>query len=158
MGFRISETMMGTHEFHDGAGPAGRHPFGFRGRWGPASLREWLNPVGHRFLWQEMEGEVLVGGLGQADAWRPCRGTLELLYHRGRRIRYTFDTDIHGVLHRYVGQKMNIHLHNLPVSHTTCFGTLTEVDSGRLVSTSLTTFKFRDLPRFASTLRWARAN
>lgn len=150
MGFRIRELMMGYHEYHEG--PPGRQPFGFRLTWGPDRLRDWLNPFGERFMWQEAHGEVLIGGLTD---WTPCSGTLELQYVSHRRIRYCFDAVVDGVIYRYVGEKLNINPINLPVSHTTCYGTLTELESGRLVSTSLVFFKLRHLPRFAGSLRRA---
>ena len=151
MGFRIRETMSGTHEFAPGAGPAGQHPFSFRLRWGPDHLVDWLNPLGGQFGWQEAEGEVEVGGLCGPT---PCRGTLSLEYGRGR-IRYAFDFEVDGVPYRFTGDKVNIRPWNLATSHTTCFGTLVELETGKLVSTSVTEFRLRDLPRFALSLRWA---
>jgi hypothetical protein len=152
MGFRIDELMSGYHRFHDGAGPSGKHPFAFRVTWGPDRLRDWINPLSDRFMWQELSGEVQVGGL--STAWAPCTGTLELLYHQ-RRIRYVFDANVEGRHLRYVGEKVNISPINLPFSHTTCFGTLTEQGTGRLLSTSVVTFKLRHLPGFLLTARRA---
>ena len=152
MGFSTRETMSGTHEFVRGAGPSGQQPFAFRLRWGPERLSEWLNPFGQRFLWQECEGEVLVGGL---CGWTPCRGTLELRYWE-RRIRYSLDFEVAGAAYHYRGEKADIRLWNLAVSHTTCHGTLAEVESGKLVSTSLVTFKLHHLPRMLTSLRWRR--
>lgn len=145
MGFRAREIMRGHHEFHDGYGPAGRHPFAFRARWGPDRVRDWLDPRKPSFLWQELEGEVLAGGL--SDGWAPCAGTLHLQYLPERRIRYDFDFDVGGRTYHYVGDKQNIRLWNLLVSHTTCYGVVTERGTGRLVSTGVTLFHFRDLPR-----------
>jgi hypothetical protein len=85
----------------------------------------------------------------------PCLGTLELQYARGR-IVYGFDLDIDGVVHRYQGHKANIRPSTLPHSHTTCFGTLVELSTGRLVSTSVTRFRLRTLPHFLGSLRWQR--
>lgn len=145
MGFRAREVMSGHHEFHDGYGPPGRHPFVFRARWGPDRLRDWLDPRKETFLWQELDGEVLAGGL--SDGWAPCRGTLHLQYVPQRRIRYDFDFEVNGRTFRYVGDKQNIRLWNLLVSHTTCFGVVTERSTDRLVSTGVTLFRMRDLPR-----------
>ena len=150
MGFRIRETMMGTHEFHNGAGARGQHPFGFEVTWGPERLREWLSPTSARFMWQELEGKVLIGGL---TGWVDCRGTLDLQYFSKQRIRYCFDAEVQGTIYRYVGEKVNIHPLNLPVSHTTCFGHLTELSTGKLISTSVVTFKMRDLWSFVRSVK-----
>ena len=152
MGFRIRETMSGRHEFAPDMGPPGRHPFAFHLRWGPDRLTDWLNPLGEQFLWQEVHGEVEVSGLCERT---PCSGTLSLDYFRGRRIRYAFDFEVDGVAYRFSGEKSNLRPWNLAVTHTTCFGTLVELGSGKLVSTSVTEFKLRDLPRFVCSLRWA---
>lgn len=150
MGFQTSELMRGQHEFHDGAGPEGVHPFAFRVRWGPERLRDWLNPTHAGFLWQELRGEVLVGGLCD---WTPCAGTLHLQYFGYRRIRYDFDFDVGDTTYHYVGDKKNVRPWNLPVSHTTCFGVVTERATARLVSTSVVLFHLRDLPGMLGTLR-----
>jgi hypothetical protein len=92
-----------------------------------------------------------VGGLCD---WAPCKGTLSLEYGK-QRIRYRFDFEAGGKLYRFSGDKVNIRPWNLGTSHTTCFGTLVELDSGRLVSTSVTEFRLRDLPGFLTSLRWA---
>jgi hypothetical protein len=152
MGFFASEIMSGHHEFADRGGPSEQLPFAFRVDWGPERLRDWLNPSHPGFLWQELEGEVQVGGL---CGWTPCRGTLHLEYVPKRRIRYDFDFEVDGVVYRYVGDKKNIRLWNLAVSHTTCFGVLTERETGKLVSTSVSFFHLRHLPMLA-TLRWRR--
>lgn len=151
MGFRIRETMSGTHQFQDGAGPDGEFPFVFRLRWGPDCLGDWLNPLGERFLWQEVEGTVLVGGLCD---WTPCRGTLSLEYGKAR-VRYCFDFEVNGRLHRFDGEKKNIRPWNLAWTHTTCYGRLADVESDREVSSSVTRFRLRDLPSFLGSLRWA---
>lgn len=150
MGFRVTETMSGTHELRDG--PPGAQPFAFRVTWGPDKLREWVDPTNDRFLWQRLEGQVMAGGLCD---WTPCRGTLALEYLTRQRIRYDLDFEVRGVVHRFVGEKVNIRPWNLFVSHTTCTGTVTELATGRLVSTAVVTFKLRDLPRMVLSTRWA---
>lgn len=152
MGFRIRETMSGRHEFAPGMGPPGRHPFAFHLSWGPDRLADWLNPLNERFLWQEVEGEVEAGGLCDRT---PCRGTLSLDYFRGSRIRYTFDFKVGDMAYRFSGEKSNLRPWNLAVTHTTCFGTIVELESGKLVSTSVTEFKLRDLPSFLLSTRWS---
>lgn len=142
MGFQTYETMRGHHEFV-GEGPPGRQPFAFRGAWGPDRLRDWLNPASDRFLWQELRGEVLAGGLCD---WTPMQGTLAMQYFGLRRIRYEFDFEVAGEGYRWLGDKHDIRLWNLPFSHTTCSGALTHRASGRLVSTGVVFFQMRDLP------------
>jgi len=142
MGFRTTERMTGHHEFRNGLGSPGRHPFAFRVTWGPERLRDWLDPRSDRFLWQELSGEVEAGGLCGPT---PCEGTLHLQYGQGR-IRYVFDFDVRGTTHRFVGDKVWLRWHNLAVTHRLCTGTVVELGSGRLVSTAVTTFKWRDLP------------
>jgi hypothetical protein len=142
VGFRAREVMRGYHEFADG-GPSGRHPFVFRATWGPDRLRDWIDPRKPTFLWQRLDGEVLAGALCD---WTPCAGTLHLQYWPQRRIRYTFEFEVEGVRYRYLGDKVNLRLWNLAVSHTTCTHVLTEQRTGRLVATGVTQFRLRDLP------------
>jgi hypothetical protein len=144
MGFKISEIMSGFHEFHDGRA-TGRHPFEFKATWGPDRILDWLDPRSPAFLWQELEGTVRAGGLTDGA---PCKGTLHLEYIPKRSIRYDFDFDVDGVTYHYVGEKQNILPWNVWVTHTTCFGVLTERSTGKLVSTGVTFFRLRDLPGF----------
>jgi hypothetical protein len=124
----------------------------FKVTWGARNLVEWLNPKGEKFMIVDLAGTVTVGGLCEAA---PCEGTLELKYFDQRKIRYAFTFTIDRVEYRYVGEKVNIRPWNLPVSHTTCFGTLTEAATGKLVSKSVTHFRMRTMPEFAASLRWA---
>lgn len=149
-GFRARERMRGHHEFHDGYGPPGRHPFVFRASWGPDRLRDWLDPRKPSFLWQTLDGEVLAGGLCD---WTPFTGTLHLQYLPQRRIRYDFEFDVNGKVYRYIGDKTNLRLWNLAVTHTTCHGVVTEQATGKLVSTGVTLFHLRDLPRLLAIRR-----
>ncbi len=71
---------------------------------------------------------------------------MHLRYVPDRAIRYVFEFDAGGRPLRYEGTKENLRPWNLLVSHTTCFGTVTEVRTGRLVSRGVTFFRFRDLP------------
>jgi hypothetical protein len=153
-GFRMDEVMSGTHEFEPGCGPAGKLPLSFRVTWGPDDLRKWLDPRGGSFLTQPLTGTVTVGGLCQ-DA--PCTGRLELRYFDEHALRYTLDFLGCGVPYHYVGEKVNIRLWNLPVSHTTCYGRLTDADTGRLVSRSVTHFRLSTVPAFLASLRFATA-
>lgn len=152
-GFRIDEVMSGWHEFEPGLGPQGQLPFEFRVTWGPRRVGPWLTPGSGEFLRQELSGTVSAGGLCM-DA--PCEGTLELRYFTDHRIRYDFDFAVAGKDYHFVGEKVNIQLWNLPVSHTTCFGALKEADTGRLVSRSVTHFHLLTAPRFLATFRLTR--
>ena len=58
-----------------------------------------------------------------------------------------FGFDVAGTTYRYVGEKTNLRLWNLAVTHTTCYGVVTERRTGKLVSTGTTLFHLRDLPR-----------
>lgn len=154
VGFRMDEVMSGEHVFEPGCGPQGRHPMSFAVTWGPDDLRTWGDPRSGEFLTQDLEGTVTVGGLcGET----PCRGRLELRYFDEHALRYTFEFDAAGRRYRYVGEKVNIRPWNLPVSHTTCYGVLTEAHSGRLISRSVTHFRFRTIPAFLASLRLAAA-
>ena len=150
-GFSVDEVMTGTHEFASGAGPAGVHPFEFKVRWGPTDMGDFLNPSSEQFMLNDMEGTVTVGGL---CAETPCRGTLALRYLIAKKIRYTFDFSVDGATYRYIGEKVNILPWNLPTSHTTCFGTLTD-GAGQLVSRSLTFFRLRTAPAFLASFKLA---
>jgi hypothetical protein len=149
-GFSITETMTGVHEFEPDFGPEGRRPMEFRVKWGTSSFLDYLNPRSDSFLLSELEGTVTVDGLC-LDA--PCRGTFELRYFTDQTIRYVFEFETNGVTYEYAGTKVNIWPWNLPVSHTTCFGTLKEKESGKLVSRSVVYFKFRTLPWFLASVR-----
>lgn len=152
VGFVMDETMSGHHTFEPGQGPSGTLPFVFKGTWGPRDLVKWINPFGGQFMVQPMKGWITAGGLCEKA---PMSGTLELAYFTEGKIRYTFDFSAKGKMYRYVGEKVNIRPWNLPVSHTTCFGTLVEKESGRLVSRSVTFFKLHTTPAFMASLRFS---
>lgn len=153
VGFGIDERMIGNHEFRNGAGPEGQFPFQFDVRWGVDSLADWANPSGDTFLVNRMEGTVSIGGWVEGI---PCTGRLEIRYHDGQRIRYVFDFEYQGKAYQYIGEKREIYPWNLPYSHTTCFGEVREVKSGKLVSESVTHFLWSDLPEFLRSLRIVR--
>ncbi len=152
LGFSMDEVMSGSHEFEPGMGPPGRHPFEFRVTWGPRNIFHWANPLNEEFMTQPLSGTVTVGGM----CYRvPCDGTLELAYFTEGKIRYTFDFSVDGKAYHFVGEKVNIRPWNLPVSHTTCFGTLVEKETGKLVSRSVTYFKLWRSASFLASLRLA---
>ena len=150
VGFRMDEVMTGEHEFEPGLGPPGRSPLEFRVSWGAKNLARWLSPQSGEFMRGPLEGTLTAGGLCQAA---PCKGTLELRYFDEHKIRYAFEFEAQGRRYRFVGEKVNIWPWNLQVSHTTCFGRITEADSGRLVSTSVTHFRLTSAPRFLLSFR-----
>lgn len=140
LGFTMDEVMTGTHQFVDGKGPEGIHPMEFRATWGPDDLLTWANPVGGSFMANNLKGKVDVGGL-VVDA--DCEGTLELKYFAGQKIRYTFQfKDDEGKQYKYVGEKRDIRPWNLHRTHTTCYGTITELETGEIISTGITYFRF----------------
>lgn len=149
MSFALTETMAGRHT---PVGGGRDRPFAFEVTWGPGRLRDWADPRSERFLWNRLAGRVKADGLCD---WTPCEGTLSLDYAHGR-IVYAFDAVADGRPIRFHGEKVNIRPWNLSFSHTTCVGTLVDLDSGRLLSRVVATFKLRDLPRFAASLRWVR--
>lgn len=153
LGFQLDEAMVGEHQFEPGAGPPGIHPLEFRVRWGPPDLRRWATPGTPDFMAQPLEGNVTVGGLCTGA---PCKGTLELRYLDEHKIRYTFEFQAQGRTYRFEGEKVDIKPWNLHVSHTTCYGRITEAASGRLVSRSVTHFRLRTLPRFLASFRVTR--
>jgi len=152
VGFLGDEVMTGWHRFEPGFGPPGRHFFEFRVTWGTKHLGRWLDPTGDEFMINDMHGTFTATGLCE-DA--PCEGILELKYFDEHLLRYVLDFEADGRPHRFVGEKVNIRPWNLPVSHTTCFGRITESDGNRLVSTAECYFRFRTAPRFAASFRLA---
>lgn len=152
LGFAMDEVMSGEHRFEHGCGPEGKHRFEFAVTWGTPSLRAFLDPTGDRFFVTDLAGTVDVGGMGEGI---PCRGTLAFRYLTDASIRYEFEFEHGGTGYRFVGEKVDIRPWNLPFSHTTCFGTLTEAEGGRLVSRSVTHFRLWRAPGFLASLRLA---
>lgn len=152
VGFVMDEVMTGDHEFEPEFGEPGRRPMEFRSTWGPRRLSEWLNPLGDKFLWQELTGAITVDGL---CANVPATGSLELKYFTEHILRYKLNFEVGGTAYEFVGEKVNIRPWNLPVSHTTCYGVLTEVETGRLVSKSVTHFRLKTAPAFLASFRFA---
>ena len=150
VGFQMDEVMTGEHEFEPGFGPPGRRKLEFRVTWGPKNVVRWAKPGGADFLRQPLSGTLTVEGLCESAA---CTGTLELRYFDEHKIRYAFDFEAGGRRLRFVGEKVNIRPWNLHVSHTTCYGRITEVETDKLVSTSVTHFRLASLPHFLLSLR-----
>lgn len=149
-GFVIHEIMSGEHEFLEGAGPCGRHRFEFKVDWGPKNLIDFMNPAADKFMLSELAGTVTIGGMCEN---MPVYGTLQLRYFQDQKIRYTFDFSVDGEPYRYVGEKQQIYPWNLPYSHTTCFGEVKNLRTGKVISKSVTHFDMHDLPEFLGTFR-----
>ena len=154
VGFSIEEEMRGTHrflrDFPPGQVSAGTElPFGFSASWGHRALGRYLRP-GTDFLRADLQGRVSAGGLCE-DA--PMHGSLELRYLQDATVRYTFEFEAHGQQMRYEGEKREIRPWNLHRTHTTCYGTITEVATGELLSDSVVHFELGRLPQFLSSFR-----
>jgi len=149
-GFKVDEIMTGTHHFVGGSGPAGELPMEFRVTWGNKHFTKFINPSGNEFMVSDLEGVVDIGGLCENA---PVKGKLELRYFQEGKIRYTFDFEVGGKKYNYVGEKRDIRPWNLHRTHTTCYGTLTEADTGKVVSESITYFKLNTAIPFVLSMR-----
>lgn len=150
LGFEMKEVMSGTHRFEKGCGPEGEFPFEFNVVWGTDNLIEWINPKSDRFLINNLKGFVTIGGLCEMAE---VRGRLELRYFTEYKIRYIFEFSANGKTYVFTGEKVNIKPWNLPVSHTTCFGTVVEKDTNKLISRSVVFFKYSTIPAFLLSFR-----
>ncbi|HRP68159.1 MAG TPA: SDR family oxidoreductase [Turneriella sp.] len=149
-GFIIHEVMTGEHEFTEGFGGKGKHEFFFEADWGVDNLIDFLNIADNsKFLVSTLRGTVTVGGFCQNV---PMQGTIELRYLQEQKIRYTFEFEVSGERYRYIGEKRDIYPWNLLYSHTTCFGTVTKLSTGEVVSNSVTHFLMESLPQFLGSL------
>ena len=149
-GFQIEEVMTGEHVFEPGMGPEGTHHFEFKVSWGPEDFLSWINPQSHNFLTHPLHGTITAGGLCHQV---PCQGSMKLAYFSEQKIRYNFDFQVGGTEYQYLGEKVNIWPWNLPFSHTTCFGTVVEKETGKLISRSVTYFKIHTTPSFLASFR-----
>ncbi len=152
IGFLVDEVMTGTHSFEPSFGSPEQRPMEFRVTWGAKHLPQRASPTNDRFMVYDLEGSVTIDGLCFR---KPCRGSLALRYFKDHTIRYTFWFEVDGRPYKYLGEKRNIHLWNLPRSHTTCFGRLILEETGEVVSTSVTRFRMRSLPGFMASIRLA---
>ncbi len=152
LGFALDEEMRGYHEFVAGKGEPGRRPFLFKVKWGHRNLLQAVGRMGARTECH-LSGTVTAEGLCQESK---CDGHLVLDYRGTHTIRYEFAFEANGQKLRYTGEKVNIRPWNLPVSHTTCFGTITRRD-GALISRSVAFFRLSTLPAFLASFRLRRA-
>jgi len=156
IGFKLDELMTGSHHFTDGVtdngqDSAGERPLLFSITWGNRSLIRFLNPFSEQFLLNEARGVITVDGLVRKA---PCTGSLRLLYFTERKIRYELDfQDQAGRSYRYVGEKRNIWPWNIHKTHVTCYGTVTDLASGREISRSVVYFPYRQIPAFLLSFR-----
>jgi len=153
VGFRLRETMKGTHtflrDFPPGKVSAGTElPFAFDVSWGHDRLTSYLRPGGE-FMRATMKGTVTAGGLCLEA---PLSGTLELRYLQDATIRYVFEFEAHGQVMTYQGEKRDIRPWNLHRTHTTCYGRVTQRDVGPL-SESVVHFDLGRLPGLLASFR-----
>ena len=146
----MSESMIGSHHFVHNEGPPGELPMRFDVRWGTNDITK--GPK------MNLKGTISIGGLCKET---PCRGSLELNYLSENKLKYTihfepFNTpgSLNYGKYFYVGEKVNIKPWNLPVSHTTCYGTLIDPRK-KIISRSVTHFKLNTIPAFLKSLRFS---
>jgi len=153
IGIQLDETMVGTHCFANG--DVRQRPLIFALTWGNKNLLKFLNPLSPEFLSSQVKGMITVDGLvNKAD----CCGTLNLLYFKGRKIRYEleFQDDL-GRRYRYVGEKVDIWPWNLHRTHVTCRGTIKEISTEREISRSVVYFPLRELVPFVLSTRLTKS-
>ena len=141
IGFNINEVMSG----HDNV----LSPFVFNVTWGLMNVKDLFKRGPMKF---NLEGTVLFKGTTS-----PCHGHLIIDYFETHTITYIFnfhDPQFGKLM--YVGEKVNIKPWNLPISHTTCFGTVSTYEDDTLLSRTLTFFFFFTIPKFLTSfrLRW----
>lgn len=155
IGFTLDELMTGNHRFTDDRQGVDR-PLTFALTWGNSNLFRWANPFSDQFLWNETRGVITVDGLVEkAD----CKGTLHLLYFSGRKIRYElFFSDEQGRAYKYIGEKVNLWPWNLHKTHVTCYGTVTDLETGKIISESVVYFPYRESLAFICSFRLKLGN
>lgn len=151
IGFKLDEIMVGTHHFMGGKHPEGELPLHFSLTWGNKNILNFLNPFSKEFLSSETKGFITIGGLVEKAA---CSGTLEMLYFSERKIRYTlFFKDEHGKKYKYSGEKINLLPWNLHKTHVTCYGVVTDLETGEHISDSVVYFPYREAIPFVLSFR-----
>jgi hypothetical protein len=155
IGFKMDESMMGTHTFSDGSHEGKQLPINFFLTWGCSNISKFLNPSSPAFFSSTAKGFITVGGLAdKAD----CAGKLELMYFTKRKIRYELDfTGDDGRAYKYVGEKVNLWPWNLHKTHFTCYGTITDVETGNIISSSVVYFPYRQLKDFVMSARLVKS-
>jgi hypothetical protein len=155
IGFKMDELMVGTHTFSNGAFEGRELPINFSLTWGKGNLLKFLNPGSSEFLKSEAKGFITVGGLAnKAD----CEGFLKLMYFSERKIRYELNfTGDDGMAYRYVGEKVNLWPWNLHKTHVTCYGTITDKKTGKIISNSVVYFPLREMLDFLMSARLVKS-
>jgi hypothetical protein len=149
LGFRMKETMTGTHEFNSGFGAPGKKFMEFVINWGPENIKKWINPFSSYFLSQRLSGKITIEDLCENQK---CWGVLKLQYWKGR-LEYNIFFSLNGTLYEYIGIKKDIKPWNLHRTHTTCYGTLRNLYTGNIISKSTTYFELKTLPSFLGSFR-----
>lgn len=157
VGFKADELMKGSHTYRVDL-PRARVkagdtlPFFFKVSWGNAELASFLNPLSHQHGTAAMEGWVTAGGItGEA----PLTGSMELRYLKDATIRYSFEFAAQGTRWRFAGEKRGIRPWNLHRTHTLCTGTLSDLETGEVVSEVTVKFQLRQMYRFLASFRLA---
>lgn len=146
-GFKMKETMTGTHKFLFFDGSALFMEFNVE--WGPKDITKWVNPLSPYFLSQELEGTITIEGLCHEER---CWGVLKLEYWKGR-LEYSIFFSVDGILYEYIGVKEGMRPWNLHETHTTCYGKLKNQYTGEYVSESITHFDLKDIPKMIKSFR-----
>jgi len=156
-GFKINEVMQGYHYFL-GEEPRIKKPMRFDAQWGPEDTKYWMSCL---LLGGParcgLKGTVTIEGLCDKE---PIAGSICLDYFGMGTITYSFIFSVNGIDYLYTGEKVNIKPWNLLTSHTTCFGTLEQVEydeleirNVELISRSVTFFKAKTVPGFLGSFR-----
>lgn len=155
VGFKMDELMVGTHTFSNGSFEGRELPLNFSLTWGNVNLLKFLNPGSGEFLNSDANGFITVGGLAnKAD----CTGSLKLMYFSERKIRYELNfTGDDGMAYRYVGEKVNLWPWNLHKTHVTCYGTITDKKTGKIISNSVVYFPMREMLDFLISARLVKS-
>jgi hypothetical protein len=113
------------------------------------------DPRSKEFLASSARGFITVGGLAnKAD----CKGFLKLMYFTERKIRYELDfKGDDGKSYRYAGEKVNIWPWNLHRTHVTCYGTITDTATEKIISSSIVYFPLREIYDFLMSLRLVKS-
>ena len=151
IGFKMDEIMTGTHTFKNNKGPKGEHSLHFSLTWGNNSILKFLNPFSKDFLSSEARGVITVEGLTEKAT---CFGTLQMLYFTEQKIRYIlYFRDEKGRRYKYKGEKINLRPWNLHKTHVTCYGVITDLESGERISDSVVYFPYRESIPFVLSFR-----
>jgi len=162
-GFKISETMSGTHAFvGDYENCKINLPLYFKIDWSYKNTLECLKRlVTMKPVTFEVKGRFFAEGLcDEID----CVGGMHLDYFGNHTISYCLEmrnpsysrvSSFEKINEHYffIGDKINIKPWNLLTSHTTCYGIITN-GKGELISKCKVFFKLRTLPAMLASFSW----